>query len=416
MGALSSHPQGARIAYGVNAGLDTANYFNQQQQERQRREAGLAKLGDFINTEKFTTPKQLPADTQFSVPATTEPTPATGSSIPSTSNIAAPTNKAPVFTPELRQLMQAAITAGDYGGGMRLAQLAASGKNQRPIAVRPGASLLLPGETQPYYTAPAAPPAPYHVGTPESGVYEMTPGAVTPPRQVLEASPKATPPHYFNRDLGDKIVTGYIGDDGKEVITSSTPKNAAPARNMNPIEAANVQSLTAERTARTKRLQDLANTANDPKATGEKLTTGYSATLRDYQMADNRGDDAAILQLTPILENYRKRLATLSHEAATGGAHTADPLEPAGAPSAAPPGTILMQAPDGTQRAVPTDRVDEFKKKGATIVGNPVIQYDAQGNRIAKPLDSATAAAILKEAGGDKDKARQLARQRGYSF
>jgi hypothetical protein len=33
-----------------------------------------------------------------------------------------------------------------------------------------------------------------------------------------------------------------------------------------------------------------------------------------------------------------------------------------------------------------------------------------------KSLDKATAAAILQEAGGDKQKARQLARERGYSF
>jgi len=33
-----------------------------------------------------------------------------------------------------------------------------------------------------------------------------------------------------------------------------------------------------------------------------------------------------------------------------------------------------------------------------------------------KPLDAQTAAALLKEVGGDKDKARQLARSRGYSF
>ena len=38
------------------------------------------------------------------------------------------------------------------------------------------------------------------------------------------------------------------------------------------------------------------------------------------------------------------------------------------APAAAPP-TVLMRAPDGSQRPVPADRVEEFKRRGATIVG-----------------------------------------------
>ena len=33
-----------------------------------------------------------------------------------------------------------------------------------------------------------------------------------------------------------------------------------------------------------------------------------------------------------------------------------------------------------------------------------------------KPLDEATASTILKEAGGDKNRARQIAKERGYKF
>lgn len=40
----------------------------------------------------------------------------------------------------------------------------------------------------------------------------------------------------------------------------------------------------------------------------------------------------------------------------------------------------------------------------------------AQPEPTAKPLDAVTAKAILAEAGGDKEKAREIARKRGYSF
>lgn len=61
--------------------------------------------------------------------------------------------------------------------------------------------------------------------------------------------------------------------------------------------------------------------------------------------------------------------------------------------------------------------------KGATSIPAPV-QPKINGTPFAepdlpvpeKPLDPGTAKAILQEAGGDKNKARELARQRGYSF
>lgn len=52
--------------------------------------------------------------------------------------------------------------------------------------------------------------------------------------------------------------------------------------------------------------------------------------------------------------------------------------------------------------------VEELKAYGITV-GQPAANA-------SKPLDQATAAAILKETGGDKAKARELAKQRGYTF
>ena len=42
---------------------------------------------------------------------------------------------------------------------------------------------------------------------------------------------------------------------------------------------------------------------------------------------------------------------------------------PAAQPAGGQPPTVLMRAPDGSQRPVPADRVEEFKRRGATIVG-----------------------------------------------
>ena len=46
----------------------------------------------------------------------------------------------------------------------------------------------------------------------------------------------------------------------------------------------------------------------------------------------------------------------------------------------------------------------------------PMVGPTPQDQGAAKQLDAATAKSILAEAGGDKEKARALAAQRGYTF
>ena len=75
--------------------------------------------------------------------------------------------------------------------------------------------------------------------------------------------------------------------------------------------------------------------------------------------------------------------------------------------------------PDLTYRDIPRVRNPE----AAANWNAKAAQVEAQMGELAKPsaaagstLDSATASALLREAGGDKAKARALAKERGYKF
>lgn len=58
---------------------------------------------------------------------------------------------------------------------------------------------------------------------------------------------------------------------------------------------------------------------------------------------------------------------------------------------------------------------EAFYTDYAEFAGKPPSQQQG-GDGQPKPLDAATAAQLLQEAGGDKTKARQLAKERGYTF
>lgn len=62
-----------------------------------------------------------------------------------------------------------------------------------------------------------------------------------------------------------------------------------------------------------------------------------------------------------------------------------------------------------TAKANPKPAAPGSFEVGGITIGNPT-------GKQGKPLDAATAKQFLEETGGDKDKARALARQRGYSF
>jgi hypothetical protein len=62
--------------------------------------------------------------------------------------------------------------------------------------------------------------------------------------------------------------------------------------------------------------------------------------------------------------------------------------------------------------------VNWFNKSNTAAAATPAPTpaQAAPATSAGKPLDQQTAAALLQEAGGDPEKARQLARDRGYTF
>jgi hypothetical protein len=71
--------------------------------------------------------------------------------------------------------------------------------------------------------------------------------------------------------------------------------------------------------------------------------------------------------------------------------------------------------PDGKTLVVPWSEYERRTNRQKPVPARPLIESGGKPE-VGKPLDQATAKAILAEAGGDKEKARELARQRGYSF
>lgn len=80
-------------------------------------------------------------------------------------------------------------------------------------------------------------------------------------------------------------------------------------------------------------------------------------------------------------------------------------------------GTVKMQDTKGQPHYID---IRDYRENGGTLspqdaaVQTPEEASPSAGE--AKPLDADAAKALLKEAGGDKDKARKLAKERGYSF
>ncbi|HVX56986.1 MAG TPA: hypothetical protein VHA37_04590 [Candidatus Saccharimonadales bacterium] len=117
---------------------------------------------------------------------------------------------------------------------------------------------------------------------------------------------------------------------------------------------------------------------------------------------------AAAVQVMGQVQDYRQK----AQDAADAGDqdtadqfnHAADVLE----------GTLKKKevVPPGLRKSVAT--ADPRNPGSKTTISGPADQVDQA--MAPKPLDPATAAQFLQQAGGDKNKARQLARQAGYQF
>src|SRR5262245_35440428 len=176
----ASSPGGARASYALQHGMNLANVYGQQAREDESRR----KLGEIFSGEKFVTP-QLNPDTQFSMPeqqpepafmmasapldeagvgeGQAAPTPDMSMSRmaapPVSPNVAAPTNKQPIFSPEERKLGEAlASSRSGQDEAFRLAaQRLMPNRSRQPVSVAPGHSIYDFEQNRSVYTAPQAP-------------------------------------------------------------------------------------------------------------------------------------------------------------------------------------------------------------------------------------------------------------------
>lgn len=160
--------------------------------------------------------------------------------------------------------------------------------------------------------------------------------------------------------------------------------------------------------------------------TAETRNTEYESTLQDA--IDQATDPAAKAKLQSKLDLFRanKSARRPGEDEATVTEHTpavegspAVPEVPGskgffgiGATKAVP---AIPAVPSQPARSI------SYKAKIDPKTGKPVVPSAAPGTNAPPelppmPLDKATAAKILQEAGGDVNKARLLARQRGYTF
>lgn len=316
--------RGGRAVAGLTAGLNTANYFNQlqrQQQElaKQEQEKQILgdKLGEYLNAEKFVTPRIDPST--IAMP----PEEQTGPEI--SPNVAAPTNKAPVVPDSAhKSLAQALIAAGQPAAALKFIEA----EKEKPLLnVGPGHSLVDPITLEPKYSAPPTPMSVRPGGSlvnPATGASIYT--AAEAPRPPMSVAP------------GHSV---YDVDRGVEVFT-------APEK-VDPLEALKKRNLESqigsrakeneERQARINKINSLVNISKDPKATAGQLSSAYNALIRDRDSIDTPEEDKPVLN--EAIRGIRNRLAELGRPPG-GGQPAAQPT-----PAAAPPGKPIGKTKDG---------------------------------------------------------------------
>lgn len=402
--------RGANAAYGLNTGLGIANRFNQQQKQDEQNKLLGQSLGSLL---KSTTPVSTPttvaaqqvnpstasyempdtADNQAAVPQRnsaqswrTAMAGAVPSSVPLERVIK--TSEKPIFSPQAQKLGDALINAG------------------RGDALLPIIARQVIKEQQ----------APHTFGNAELGMFRLDENGQPVPLVPGVGRREATPPRPVFATQGGEGVQSVYNKDTGQWETQRAPLTAAPARQMSPEEAdlqrarlrneqartgligAQTQNARSESDVRVQRLQnlkELASKANDPRTTAGQASAALNALLRerDSLEADFYSPEEK-QNLNDAIKGIRNRLAELGR---SQGAQ--------GQPAAANPNDPLGIRPPG-------------KAVGKTRSGQLVYE-DENGKRWVqdtKTLDATTAAQILKEAGGDKNKAREIARQRGYQF
>ena len=193
------------------------------------------------------------------------------------------------------------------------------------------------------------------------------------------------------------------------VAPGADPVTGAPPTNQQALDDQMVRLMPAPEIAATETRPGSTTTFYD-KRTGKRVGDQIESPFREFKSAGDSLDDvmAAVDKNNQtkgrpqiILEGPNK---THTLRQVGPGQYAIEPVKPG-----SDFGDVLGQLVAGRAGGPASPAAP-----GAAATPSRSAAFSGGGG--AKQLDKATAAAILQEAGGDKNAARQLARQRGYSF
>jgi len=344
-------PRGANIAQGLNTGMAITNRYAEQRKADEQNKLLGQSLGNLL---KSTTPVSStqsvasmpvnPATASFEMPGVKEQTIDDINPSQKLGDALAPVplekqttvTQKPAFSPQVQQLGDALVNARrpDMLLPMLTRELM---RDPKLTSVRPGGSLV-----------------------DEQGNVKYQ----APPPPVREA----TPPRPVFGTQGGEGVSSVYNPATKQWEVNRAPLTAAPARQLPPEESERVRAQTAVEnaripligaqmgaanasasnskaqagaaTARASRLNNLAKTAADPRATTGQASAAMNALIRERDSIETPEEDKPVIN--DAIRAVRSRLADIGKNP-----NGAQPAAAAPQPAAAPPGKPIGRTKDG---------------------------------------------------------------------
>ena len=339
-------PRGANIAQGLNTGMAITNRYAEQRKADEENKILSQKIGDVFKSitpvSSTSTVASMPVNPQtasFSMPSAPDDQGTPVAPVPLEQQTTV--SQKPVFSPQMQKLGEALAVSRNPSAALGIAERALTAK-QQPMQ---------------------------HFGSPETGYYGVAPGETTATQLVPGVGRRpATLPRPVVSEYGTMIP---IKDPTTGEITwpsAPTPALSAPARQLSPeqsaLEAAklrteqqrpgligaqtgaanasasNSKAQAGAATARASRLNNLAKTAADPRATTGQASAAMNALIRERDSIETPEEDKPVIN--DAIRAVRSRLADIGKNP-----NGAQPAAAAPQPTAAPPGKPIGRTKDG---------------------------------------------------------------------
>lgn len=280
LGFLSGATPGtARAAHGIATGLHMVGQAQEQQRQQAQREEMRKRLSSIFGQ------TQPVSSTSYEPQIETERGDAPVGDRPVTT-----TRDVPIFSPAQQKLGEALAASDRPELAVSIAERALSRQQQQP----------------------------HTFGSPETGYYTVGPNGE--PINLVQGVGRRqpTPPRPVYATQGGEGVQSVYNPQTGAWEEKRTPLTPAPARQLSPEDAA----VKRAQVAREARLQKLADQANDPKATREKLNTFYANLQRERE---HTYDEDKIAEIDSIMNDVRSRLAEMARSGASEKARPSKP-------------------------------------------------------------------------------------------